>query len=65
MKDEIEEMEKKIVCLQEELRCMRGQLESREIKIRQLERDARITNAKRTRLEGKVEAYEYCLGGRP
>ncbi len=64
MKDEIKEMEKKIACLQEEISCLCEQLKSCEIKINRLEEYKKNAGFEIVRLKGKVDAYEYCLGGR-
>lgn len=60
----MDEMEEKIACLEKEINCLHEQLKSREIKINRLEEFRENVRFEIVRLKGKVDAYEYCLGGR-
>lgn len=65
MKYEPEEPKKQIEYLRKEICCLRELLESREIEIKQLETMKYNAELECERLKSKVEAYEYCIGGRP
>ena len=60
--EEIEEMRAQIECLRKEIVELRSLLESKNTQVRHAEEENRKLRHHNTHLQGKVDAYEYCIG---